>query len=98
MKKDHPLGTFSCGNLESLKTNLEAKNSSAFKYLHEWYPRNYSSKWMYLTVQSIHDLDLVQNWIEEIFTPIPRIVSANDSYGFIIASCLFRLSVVGTRC
>ena len=74
-KSDHPLGTFSCGNLESLKTNLEAKNSSAFKYLHEWYPRNYSSKWMYLTVQSIHDLDIVQNWIEEIFTLIPRMVS-----------------------
>ena len=52
IKRDHRMGSFQCGNVKSLKEDLVEKGLSAFKFLHEWYPKNYSANWMYLTIQS----------------------------------------------
>ena len=52
IKAGHTLGGFQCGNIQSLKTDLDAKGESAYAYLHQWYPRNYSAEWMYLTLES----------------------------------------------
>ena len=52
VKTNHPMANFDCGNIETLKNNLEKDGVTAFQLLHEWYPKHYSSKWMYLTLQS----------------------------------------------
>ena len=60
------------GNKVSLIEQLTERGESAYAKLHEWYPLNYSSSWMKLVVQSPHDLDTLQAWVEEIFTPVPN--------------------------
>lgn len=60
------------GNKVSLVEDLTKRGETAYARLHDWYPNNYSSNWMYLAVQSPHTLDQLQEWVEEIFTAIPN--------------------------
>lgn len=72
VKKNHQMANFPCGNIKSLKENLEESGTSAFQLLHQWYPQNYSTSWMYLTIQSTHSLNDMENWVDQIFNSIPN--------------------------
>lgn len=71
MKKGHPMAGFLWGNRTSLKDEQEAKGITAYSQLHDWYPVNYSSKFMQLSIQSPHSLDDLESWVPDIFMPIP---------------------------
>ena len=51
LKKDHPQSNFNWGNKKSLIEDPREIGKSAFEMLHEWFPRNYSSKFMKLALQ-----------------------------------------------
>lgn len=51
MKSNHPQANFSWGNRKSLVDDPNAIDKSAHAMLHEWFPRNYSSKIMKLVLQ-----------------------------------------------
>ena len=71
VKEGHPMANFMLGNLKSLKENLP-EGITAYEELHKWYPKNYSSRWMNLVVQSPHTLDELERIVRDKFVAIPH--------------------------
>lgn len=69
-KSDHPLNKFSTGNLETLKTIPEALNINLREQLIQFHRDYYSANLMTLVIYGNQSLDILQQWVEEKFTPI----------------------------
>lgn len=63
MKSGHPQANFSWGNRKSLVDDPNAVGKSAHEMLHEWFPRNYSSKFMKLVLQGRQDKNRFQTFL-----------------------------------
>ena len=86
----HPLGKFIWGNEESLSTNPDKLGIDVNDYLKLFWKKMYSSHQMTLAVISNETLDVLEEWITDIFTLIPRRNPVNsdfcdmkDEYGFV---------------
>jgi len=67
----HPMAKFMWGNTLSLSVD-GMDDTKMHQRLHEFRLRHYSSQYMTLAVQSQHDLDTMQGWIENIFSLVPN--------------------------
>lgn len=76
-KKGHPATKFSWGNVASLGgggegEEQEKKDSAVHSKLQMFREKHYVAESMTLAVQSTHDLDTLQNWVVEYFSPVPQ--------------------------
>lgn len=68
----HPMKKFMWGNVPTLKTQPAEKNIDVHARLFEFWKRHYSAHYMTLAVQSQEQLDVLQEWVAEIFSKIPN--------------------------
>lgn len=76
----HPMGKFFWGNLESLQL-AKYEDAKVHEMLCSFKDRHYCAKSMTLTIQSQHDLDTLQGWIEESFSDVPNNEFAHETFG-----------------
>eukprot|EP01041_Mallomonas_annulata_P009052 gene9052-18749_t len=69
-RPDHPYSNFSTGNLQTLKVLPEQAGLDIRNILLDFHKRFYSANVMRLVVYGKDDLDTLQKWVEEKFTPI----------------------------
>lgn len=77
----HPMSKFTWGNLESLsgaRTGLNDKQMH--ERLHSFYRRFYRAPYMTLAVQADQSLDVLQQWVVEIFSQVPGCDEARPSF------------------
>ncbi|XP_064605323.1 nardilysin-like [Liolophura sinensis] len=65
--KDHPMGNFMWGNMESLK-----EGSELHERLQTFHREMYSAQYMTLAVQAEESLDTLEKWVSETFSDIPN--------------------------
>ncbi|GCB79034.1 hypothetical protein scyTo_0017824, partial [Scyliorhinus torazame] len=68
----HPMGKFFWGNAQTLKHTPKEKNIDTYARLKEFRKQHYSAHYMTLAVQSKETLDTLEDWVKELFTPIPN--------------------------
>ena len=67
----HPMSKFMWGNLQSLKPD-KMTDEEIHARLHQFWSRHYSAQSLYLSVQSQHSLDSLQDWVVDCFSDCPR--------------------------
>ena len=85
-REDHPLNSFSTGNLETLKTVPESKGLNTRDMVVDFYRKHYSANLMKVVVYSKESLDTMEAWVAEKFSAVPnqdlpRSVFPSDPYG-----------------
>lgn len=68
----HPYNKFSTGNLQTLGELPQAQGFDVREELLKFYKESYSSNLMKLAVIGREDLDTLENWVLEKFTPVPN--------------------------
>lgn len=68
----HPYHKFSTGNYDLLKTQPEIKNINVRDKFIEFYETHYSANLMKLVVLGRESLDVLQNWVAELFSAVPN--------------------------
>lgn len=68
----HPLSKFGTGSKETLYDIPRDKNIDTRARLLEFYHEYYSANLMNLCIIAPHDLDTLQDWVVELFSPIPN--------------------------
>ncbi|KAJ2906233.1 ubiquitin carboxyl-terminal hydrolase-like protein [Zalerion maritima] len=68
----HPYHKFSTGNYDLLKTQPEAKGINVRDKFIQFYETDYSANLMRLVVLGREPLDVLQDWVAELFTPVPN--------------------------
>ena len=71
-KKNHPIGKFLWGNEQTLKKLPSKRGINIHDALHHFHKQYYNANSMSLAVQSIEDLDTLQEWVMEIFRQVPN--------------------------
>ncbi|KAI1326360.1 ubiquitin carboxyl-terminal hydrolase-like protein [Xylariaceae sp. FL0255] len=66
----HPWGRFSTGNFKSLKTDPEAKGIDVRQKFIDFHTNHYSANRMKLCVLGREPLDVLQSWVEELFSGV----------------------------
>ena len=77
-KKKHPFGTFSWGNIQSLKTIPEQNGINMMKELRKFYNYHYYAQNMSLVVIGGYTLDELQKRVIESFSEIPALPRIMD--------------------
>ena len=67
----HPMGIFMWGNIASLKP-AGLSDTQIHERLHGFWARHYTAQSLYLTLQSQHPLDTLQNWVVDCFAGAPN--------------------------
>ncbi|ODV92635.1 hypothetical protein CANCADRAFT_56288 [Tortispora caseinolytica NRRL Y-17796] len=70
---EHPHSGFSTGNLQTLSFEPGSKGIDVREELLKYYHSHYSANIMKLVVVGREDLDTLQNWITEMFSPIKNL-------------------------
>jgi len=68
----HPVAKFGTGNKETLEVNLKKSGRDVREELLKFYDKYYSANMMSLAVIGREDLNTLQSWVEELFSPIPN--------------------------
>ncbi|XP_064624973.1 nardilysin-like [Lineus longissimus] len=71
-KPNHPMGKFFWGNSQSLKSDPQSLGIDVYGKLRDFYKRMYSAHYMTLAVQSRDSLDVLEEWVREIFSAMPN--------------------------
>jgi insulysin len=84
-RPDHPLNSFGCGSLETLKTAPEAAGLNTRDLVMAFYKKHYSANNMRVVVYAKESLDQLQAWVEGKFSAVPnqnlpRSVFPSDPY------------------
>lgn len=69
-RRGHPLRTFMWGNKRSLWDEPRAAGIDVRRRIIEHYKQQYSANRMRLVILSGHSLDELQQWAEDLFTPV----------------------------
>jgi insulysin len=85
-RADHPLNSFSTGNLETLKTVPEAAGLNTHDLVVQFYHKHYSANLMKVVLYSKESLDTMEGWVTEKFSAVPnkdlpRPVFPSDPFG-----------------
>ncbi|CAI9736667.1 nardilysin isoform X2 [Octopus vulgaris] len=76
----HPIGNFIEGNITSLRTDPNKDNIDVYSRLKEYHQKMYSAHFMTLAVQSKETLDVLDEWVREIFSHIPNNNEAKPTF------------------
>lgn len=71
-RPDHPLHSFSTGNLETLGKIPESKGTNIRDLMIEFYKKHYSANLMRLSIYGSESLDQLEAWAVEKFSDIPN--------------------------
>jgi insulysin len=85
-REDHPLNSFSTGNLETLKTVPEGCGLNTRDLVVQFYQQHYSANLMKVVVYSKESLDTMEGWVLQKFSAVPnkdlkRAVFPADPFG-----------------
>ncbi len=85
-RSDHPLNSFSTGNLETLGKVPESRGTNIRDLMIDFYQTHYSSNLMRVAIYGAESLDQLEEWAIAKFPDIPnkeipRIVYPSDPFG-----------------
>jgi insulysin len=85
-RPDHPLNSFSTGNLETLGKVPESRGTNIRDLMIEFYKKHYSANLMRVGIYGSESLDQLEQWAIEKFSDVPNkeiptLVYPSDPYG-----------------
>lgn len=85
-RSDHPLCSFSTGNLETLKKVPESKGLNTRDMMIDFYQRYYSANVMKVVVYGKESLEKLEKWVVDKFSEVPnknlsRTIFPSDPFG-----------------
>jgi len=85
-REDHPLNSFSTGNLETLSKIPASKGLNTRDLVVDFYKTHYSANNMKVVLYAKESLDVMEKWVVEKFSAVPnkdlsRPVFDKDPYG-----------------